>query len=346
MPTHCHDHISDDNNDDFILKLGLASPFSHFFLPGHAMRERVTWIEDNILPAGFANQLWSAIAADPFVEYANQGENKSLERFLEGIADTGRRGTKEALRVLFSLLDEPEPEEIAEFCVRLTVASETLLSPNLESQKVLEKLNALETTEHALAQSLTDFCQGGTPQRATFTAWAERHFPMLSSPLSTFVHNLLFHDFAYPEAHIPYAFPKLNQSSDILTAQDYSPLVSLSLATPQCQGKVSYICVRFVFVAIPKTHSNVLLLSLRIVGMLVLFCFRRTIVQSYGVELAWILGSYCGPHQDSSFDYFYRVGHTRSVYGFTVEASERLLWWRGLFPLSMFSDTQDTSTGG
>ena len=40
------------------------------------------------------------------MEYANQGEEKSLERFLEGIADTGRRGTKEALRVLFRLLNE------------------------------------------------------------------------------------------------------------------------------------------------------------------------------------------------------------------------------------------------
>ena len=236
----CHDHVSNvGDKSDFIMKLALASPYSYFFLPGDAMADRVLWIEDYILPAGFANELRAATSTDAFVEYANQGEEKSLERFIEGVADTGRRGTKEALRVLYRLVDEPQPEELADFCIRLAVASETLVAPNFNKSAVLEKLEALQPTAEALSASLTDFCKGNPLTSKMFILWAEEKFPMLSSPLSSFVQNLLFHGHDFPRALVPYHFPQLEHASDVFNLQ-YSPeLVSLSFTSTLFGGKVS-----------------------------------------------------------------------------------------------------------
>ena len=236
----CHDHVSnEDDKSDFIMKLALASPYSYFFLPGDAMADRVLWIEDNILPAGFANELRAATSTDAFVEYANQGEERSLERFIEGVADTGRRGTKEALRVLYRLVDDPRPEELADFCIRLAVASDTLVAPNLIKPAALQKLEALQPTADALAGSLRDFCQDKPLDSKMFMLWAEEKFPMLSSPLSTFIQNLLFHGHDIPRSLVPYQFPHLEHASDIFPLL-YSPeLGSLSFTSTQFGGKVS-----------------------------------------------------------------------------------------------------------
>ena len=103
----CHGHL-ENSEDDFLTKLAFSSPYAYFFLPGDEMKDRVTWLEDHILPMGFPSQLRAAISADPFVTYASEGEDKSLERFIEGIADTGRRGPREALHILYNIIgDEP-----------------------------------------------------------------------------------------------------------------------------------------------------------------------------------------------------------------------------------------------
>jgi hypothetical protein len=243
----CYEHVggsNEEDKDDFLMKLALASPYSYFFVPGDEMRNRVSWIEDNVLPPGFANELRSAIAVDAFVEYANQGEERPLERFIEGISDTGRRGPKEALRTLFNLVDQPQPEELADFCIRLAVASDSLIDPNLNETEVLNRLGALQPAIEALSVSLSDYCKGEPLTSKAFVLWAEEYFPLLSAPLSTFVHNLLFHGYSYPEARIPYKNPKLDNRSDIFRSLLNSPaLMSLSFTSPQLGGKVScYSC--------------------------------------------------------------------------------------------------------
>ena len=108
----CHDNIGesnkkcierDEDNPSFLVKLALASPYSYFFLPGDSpMRSRVNWIEEHVLPPGFSNELRAAMACVPFVEYANQGINdKPLERFVEGVACTGRPGKHAECRLVF-----------------------------------------------------------------------------------------------------------------------------------------------------------------------------------------------------------------------------------------------------
>ena len=243
----CHDHINESSRDDFLMKLALASPYSYFFLPeehpGDAMRDRVSWIENYVLPAGFANELRAAISIDAFVEYANQGEDKPLERFLEGVADTGRRGTKEALKVMYSLVDEPQPREIADFAVRLAVASDVLVAPMVNKETIMAKLEAYEISIDALAESMTEFCGGNPLSLQLFQDWAEEKLPMLSTPLSTFVHNLLFHGHAYPKGRISYRCPRLDQPSDIFIHPCTTPeLVTLSFTSPKFGGKVRGVC--------------------------------------------------------------------------------------------------------
>lgn len=240
----CHDHIKDlENHDDFIMTLACASPYSHFFLPGNEMRNRVNWIEDHILPMGFSSQFRCAIATDAFVDYANQNEDKSLERFIEGIADTGRRGNKEALKVLYDILDEDATEEcLMDLCVDLAIASDALVVPNLDKEVTLVKLEKARGTVTELSNSLKAFCDQEKTglNKKLFIEWAEEHCVMLSAPLFTFVHNLLFHGHAVPASRIPYVLPKLDDGtvSSIFTAEDSPLLLSLSFVHQSFGGKV------------------------------------------------------------------------------------------------------------
>lgn len=241
----CHEHVqqaSDSNDESFLMILALSSPYSHYFLPNDTQgAERVRFLEDNVLPAGFANELKAAISTDAFVEYAHQHQDKSLERFIEGVADTGRRGSKQALTVLYNLMggnaDEVKAYELIDVCYRLAIASEAMTSPNLEREACLQKTVQIDSVVQAMAESLE---REGDLTLNTFLAWAERSFPMLSTPLSTFVHHLLFHEHPYPQARIPFQPPILNQASDVFKdCSSEALLTTLGLATPLCGGKVS-----------------------------------------------------------------------------------------------------------
>jgi hypothetical protein len=239
----CHDHLKKGGGDDFLMKMAMSSPYTYYFLPGDELRNRVTWIEDHILPPGFVNELRAAISADAFVEYANQGEDKSLERFLEGVADTGRRGTREALRVLYNLLDEgeePQPDELMDVCIRLAVASEAIATPNLDKIACLKKLEAFQPAVDAFADSLERALGGEPLTLRAFTDWAEETFPMLSTPLSTFVHRILFHGERYPEARVPFDFAKPENDSSIISDASSPLLLALSMTSEQFGGKVCF----------------------------------------------------------------------------------------------------------
>ena len=236
----CYDHLKNEKDpDDFLMKLAQASPYQTFFLPGDELRHRVTWMEECILPPGFSNQLRAAMAVDPFVEYANQGEERSLERFLEGVANTGRRGSREALRFMHRLLDQPTPEELADLCVCLAIASETLLTPILAKEATLLQLQNMQSAKESLARSLRSACPEGHVTPLLFIEWAEFNFPLLSTPLTTFVHDLLFHVHPYPTTCIPYVPPKLDMESRVLTNASQNPmLMALSMTSEQMGGKV------------------------------------------------------------------------------------------------------------
>lgn len=198
----CHSALLDMKNaDSFLTKIALSSPYSYFFLPGDEMRRRVEIVEDKILPSGFASSLRAAMSVDLFVDCANEGQDRSLERFLEGVADCGQRGHKEALRIIWDCCsyasdfeDKIEPKTIIDLCYRLAFAADVIISQDADATAIVAKLES----EHdgaclALEGSLALAGEGGYVTKENFFNWAETMAPMLSSTLSTFMHNLLFH---------------------------------------------------------------------------------------------------------------------------------------------------------
>ena len=237
----CHDQLSEnDNKDDFLTTLAKAFGYSVFFLPGDEMKDRVEWLEGHILPMGFSSRLRCAITADSFVDYANQGQGKSLERLIEGIADTGRRGSKEALRVTYDILDEDAtPEGLVELCISMAIAAEALIVPNLDKEFTLQRMQNAEPCVSSMARSLTEFCKDEGLSRRTFIEWASDKFPGLSSSLSTFTHNLLFHGHEYPKTRVPYTSPKLHGASEIFKTDTSPLLLALSFSNINLGGKIS-----------------------------------------------------------------------------------------------------------
>jgi hypothetical protein len=198
----CHSALLDMKNaDSFLTKIALSSPYSYFFLPGDEMRRRVEIVEDKILPSGFASCLRAAMSVDLFVDCANEGQDRSLERFLEGVADCGQRGHKEALRIIWDCCsyasdfeDKIEPKTIIDLCYRLAFAADVIISQDADAAAIVAKLES----EHdgaclALERSLVLAGEDGYVTKENFFNWAETMAPMLSSTLSTFMHNLLFH---------------------------------------------------------------------------------------------------------------------------------------------------------
>ena len=241
----CHENIetaTEDDDTSYLLKLATASPFAYYFLPGDEMKARVTWIEDHILPLGFPNQLRAAISSDPFVAYANQGEDIALERFLEGIADTGRRGSKEALRMFYECApDSPSPEELVDLCCRLALACDALKSTNLDKPAYLQRVEALETCTHPMVKSLQSVCKevdDNIIAKKDFVEWADNTFPLFSSPLATFIHHLIFHRLPFPENRLPYSHALLMEPSEIFNSKNSEVLLllPLSLATRSFSG--------------------------------------------------------------------------------------------------------------
>mmetsp|Transcript_13945 Transcript_13945/g.30485 ORF Transcript_13945/g.30485 Transcript_13945/m.30485 type:complete len:514 (+) Transcript_13945:134-1675(+) len=249
----CQEHIwsnSDHSNKNFLLALAQASPFSHYFLPNqNELRDRVLWLENHILPPGFASAIRYSIAVDPFVDYANQGASKQLERFIEGVADTGRRGTREALGVLLRICPPDKADEgidtvetatsttntiyknVLDLVVRLMVADEALVSPTLDRQGMLNKVRELHPLIEALSRNASEY-PFWISHEATFVRWAETRFPLITSPLSTFVHHLLFHSHPYPDNRVTLQLPQLDHDSSILYSPKIAsgrPLVSPSL---------------------------------------------------------------------------------------------------------------------
>ncbi|KAL7516461.1 hypothetical protein ACHAWX_001475 [Stephanocyclus meneghinianus] len=244
----CHSALCDiKNTDSFLTKIALSSPYSYFFLPGNEMRRRIEIVEGRILPEGFGSCLRAAMSVDLFVDCANEGQDLSLERFLEGVADCGQRGHKEALRVIWDccsylagFADALKPSLIVDLCYRLAFAADVTISPEADAKSIIEKLESeRDGACLSLEKSLAQFGKTDLIDKQNFMTWAELMVPQLSSTLSTFVHNLLFHT-KWTRHHlnfVPFEYPKLDHMSSIFVGRHCSNLFALALTSPLMGGK-------------------------------------------------------------------------------------------------------------
>jgi hypothetical protein len=239
----CHDHLLEEKGEnDFVYSLAKALPYSAFFLPGDELKARVDWIEADIFPLGFQRQLHHAITSDAFVELANQGDNKSLERLIEGVANASRRGSQEALRVIYDTLCGDETSMgLIDLCVRLDLASEALAVPVLHKETLLKRLKDAGPGIERMSRHLDSFCMDEGLSIKVWVEWAETHFPGLSSSLSTFIENCIFHGHLRARTMIPYGRPELSDSSGIFETATSPSLMSLSLMNENFSGKVGMV---------------------------------------------------------------------------------------------------------
>ena len=246
----CHAALLDTKNtDSFLTKMAMSSPYSYYFLPGNEMRRRIELIEDKILPGGFGSCLRAAMSVDLFVDCANEHVDVTLERFLEGVADCGQRGHADSLKIIWncaSYLGEFEdhlpPSKIIDLCYRLAFAAEVILSPNADADAIIKRLESEhDNAVFSLERSLSTFDgEDGLVTKENFFSWAETMAPQISSTLSTFMHNLLFHGkmLKHRLNFTPFVLPKLDQRSEIFTGEHHPNLFALACTSPLIDGKV------------------------------------------------------------------------------------------------------------
>jgi hypothetical protein len=246
----CHKALKDGTGQDsFVMKLAMCSPYATFFMPGNELRRRVEFLENYVLPSGFSSELRAATSTDAFVNYANLGMERSLERFLEGIANTGRRGPHEALRVMYNIVcddgddNENAASDLIELAFALSVASNVLVSPTAtvdQEPNILRRIQNFDSSFMVKSLLQVSDNRDGTTTPLTqkmFVEWAEDNMPLLASTLLTFVHRLIFHTRPLPPSRIPYIKPEHYHVSDIFNHSD-AHLFAFGCMTPKLAGQV------------------------------------------------------------------------------------------------------------
>jgi hypothetical protein len=203
-----HDRLMNVHNTDgnFILTLALASPYTTYFVPGDEVRRRVSAIQQtSLLPPATSEALCRVLFSDAFVNLANQGQDAYLEKFVEGIASTGRRGSHPALHMLHALgtaliAVTPESESLSksanciliDLAIRLAYAAEVLKMPNLESvQEYVDwHMKGLDSVVQGLVDSLESFAHSKDPvallESSDDESPSSQSTSMVSGRISTF----------------------------------------------------------------------------------------------------------------------------------------------------------------
>lgn len=119
---------------------------------------------------------------------------------------------------------------------------EVVVSPDADADAIVTRLESEhDSVCSSLERSLAQAGEDGMVTKENFYDWAETMAPQISSTLSTFMHNLLFHgkmlkhrlNFAQFEP------PKLDQRSAIFQGVHPPNMFALTCTAPLLGGKVS-----------------------------------------------------------------------------------------------------------
>jgi hypothetical protein len=117
---------------------------------------------------------------------------------------------------------------------------DVIISPEADAKSMIAKLESeRDGACLSLEKSLAQFGKNSLVDKQNFMKWAELMVPQLSSTLSTFVHNLLFHT-KWTHHHlnfVPFEYPKLDHMSSIFVGPHCSNLFALALTSPLMGGK-------------------------------------------------------------------------------------------------------------
>ncbi len=130
--------------------------------------------------------------------------------------------------------------------IHLSYYIEVVVSPDADGDAIVKRLesehdSACSSLEKSLAHAGDE---NGMVTKHQFIDWAETMAPQISSTLSTFMHNLLFHGKMSNHRlnFVPFETPKLDQRSDIFEGVHHPNLFALTCTSPLIGGEVREFC--------------------------------------------------------------------------------------------------------
>ena len=252
-------------------------------------------LEAKILPEGFGNQLYKTAflkkgEASIYDSNNNQTTGDTsveddyirlsrLEQFFDGLSNCGRRGTKQAVKVLVECCVQVEDdnnannealiraEDLIKLAYRIALAATFLVASSKSQDEVEEEDNDmmrfLPATDKASQQELYSFAKSivehATTQRTRMgapplskkaqdelwvtqedvAAWVDDGAPLFAATLSTFIFQIFCPGQAYPPSRTPFIYPVIPTESAFFEASSSTILFVLACLSPALSGPVS-----------------------------------------------------------------------------------------------------------
>ena len=239
-PTQGEDKVS------FLNLLAHSFPYVFFFLPRDEIQNRISLVENHILPQGFGEKFKKAI----FPIKGTESEAEATEVLINGVANCCKGDSKNTLGVIFDCCkrcdETADPEDIVQLCYHLSIAAQVLVSPRINKPRILA-VGKQNIDLHGLTNSLSNMmaskARGSHHSKIRVTRqvcldWGTKCVPHIGSTFSGFVHNLVFHGKSTHSRVSPFSNPELLDSSQIFTDEHDDSLFAISCMAPDLGGKV------------------------------------------------------------------------------------------------------------
>ena len=247
-----------EGDSSFINILAHSSPHAFFFLPCDELKNRTVLCE-TLLPKGFGERLKEfVLSAKKETIY----ESIIPENFLRGISLCCRGSSHETLQVIFKCAcneidgEYAKPADLINLCFQLSLSSQVLTNPIVDDEFTLVGVDPVGC--HFLTKSLIAVAdENELVNLKAFTDWASSTVPEIATTMATFVQNLIFHGKLEKKTNFdPFAYPKLEDTSDFFQASDPSLLFIFRSMSRDLSGKVSSFIIVFLSMEPTNIHDG------------------------------------------------------------------------------------------
>lgn len=234
----CHDSVRSQEGGSFLNVLAHSFPYVFFFLPNDEIQNRISLVENHILPKNFGNKFKRTVF--PMIDSGDDSE--AIELSIAGVAKSYKGDTMDTLGVIFDCCTDDgetaEPEDIITLCYQLSIASKVLVEPRIDEKRIIA-LAKQPLHLHGLVSSLANMkkSEGSKITKDMFVSWGLNCVPHIGSTMAGFVHHLVFHKRLSNFEHSPFSNPEINDYSSIFTDASAGNLFAISCMSPDLGGK-------------------------------------------------------------------------------------------------------------
>jgi len=242
----CHNSIvspkDQEDTESFLNLLAHAFPYVYFFLPCDEIQNRISLVENHILPKHFGEKFKKAI----FHLKGTETEFEAIEILIQGVANCCKGDSEESLGVIFDCCSSyngtAAQQDIIQLCFQLSICSTVLVSPKIDEKRVLA-LAKQPMDLHGLTDSLAmmSMMKGNRVDKQKFIEWGKKCVPHIGSTIAGFVHNLVFHGKSSHSRSPSFENVELLDASSVFTENNAGNLFAISCMSPDLGGKVSQI---------------------------------------------------------------------------------------------------------